>query len=104
MKRLRQPGMWSVVSLLVGAIVVGTVLLSSPPSSAGGSGQSWAKLDMDGNLLRPEGYRDSWVFVGTPLTLNDMNDGNAPFPEFHNVYIDPDSYSHFKKPGQFRVE
>ncbi len=36
------------------------------------------------------GYR-KWVFVGAPLTPNDMNDGEASFPEFHNTYMDPDS-------------
>ena len=31
----------------------------------------------DGALVRPEGYRE-WVYVGTPVTPNDMNDGKAP--------------------------
>lgn len=55
----------------------------------------------NGELERPTGYRE-WVYVGTPLTPNDMNDGKAPFPEFHNVYIDPDSWSHWKAAGKFR--
>ena len=59
------------------------------------------RFDAAGELIRPEGYRE-WVYVGTPLTPNDMNRGNAPFPEFHAVYIDPDSYDHWKKTGAFR--
>ncbi len=55
----------------------------------------------DGELQRPTGYRE-WVYVGTPLTPNDMNDGKAPFPEFHSVYIDPESWAHWKKTGKFR--
>lgn len=55
----------------------------------------------DGKLERPEGYRE-WVYVGTPVTPNDMNNGKAAFPEFHNVYIDPKSWSHWKKTGEFR--
>ncbi len=55
----------------------------------------------DGKLERPTGYRE-WVYVGTPLTPNDLNDGKAAFPEFHNVYIDPDSWAHWKKTGEFR--
>lgn len=43
-----------------------------------------------------------WIFVGTPVTPNELNDGKAPFPEFHNVYIDPVSYKHYKKTGKFR--
>ncbi|MEO2053099.1 MAG: cytochrome P460 family protein [Allomuricauda sp.] len=55
----------------------------------------------NGELERPTGYR-SWVYVGTPLTPNDMNNGKAAFPEFHNVYIDPTSYNHYKKTGEWR--
>jgi len=50
----------------------------------------------DGQLERPTGYRE-WIYVGTPLTPDDMNDGKAAFPEFHNVYIDPESWAHWKK-------
>ena len=55
----------------------------------------------EGELIRPEGYRE-WLYVGTPLTPNDMNEGEAPFPEFHTVYMDPQSYAHYKKTGKFR--
>jgi hypothetical protein len=60
-----------------------------------------AHFNAEGELVRPEGYRE-WVFVGTPLTPNDMNNGNAPFPEFHNVYIDPGSWEHYERTGEFR--
>jgi hypothetical protein len=55
----------------------------------------------DGKLKRPVGYR-KWVYVGTPVTPNDLNDGEAPFPEFHAVYIDPASFAHYEKTGEFR--
>jgi len=55
----------------------------------------------DGELQRPTGYRE-WVYVGTPVTPNDMNNGKAAFPEFHNVYIDPISWANWKKTGEFR--
>ena len=54
-----------------------------------------------GQLERPTGYRE-WVYVGTPVTPNDMNNGKAAFPEHHNVYIDPKSWAHWKKTGEFR--
>ncbi len=60
-----------------------------------------AVFDKDGSLLRPKGYR-RWIFIGTPLTPNDMNAGHAAFPEFHNVYIDPASYDEYLKTGNFR--
>jgi hypothetical protein len=52
-------------------------------------------------LQRPTGYRE-WVYVGTPVTPNDMNNGKAAFPEHHNVYIDPASWQHWKDTGKFR--
>ena len=55
----------------------------------------------NGELQRPTGYRE-WVYVGTPVTPNDMNDGKAAFPEHHNVYIDPESWAHWKETGEFR--
>ncbi|MFT5137449.1 MAG: hypothetical protein ACI8XV_002489 [Arenicella sp.] len=55
----------------------------------------------EGELERPTGYRE-WVYVGTPVTPNDMNNGKAAFPEHHNVYIDPDSWAQWKKTGKFR--
>ena len=55
----------------------------------------------DGELQRPTGYRE-WVYVGTPVTPNDMNNGKAAFPEMHNVYIDPKSWKHWKDTGKFR--
>jgi hypothetical protein len=57
----------------------------------------------DGQLERPTGYRE-WIYVGTPVTPNDMNDGKAAFPEHHNVYIDPVSWKHWKKEGEFPEE
>jgi hypothetical protein len=55
----------------------------------------------DGQLDRPTGYRE-WIYVGTPVTPNELNDGKAAFPEFHNVYIDPKSWAHWKETGKFR--
>ena len=60
-----------------------------------------AQFTDDGELIRPAGWRE-WVFVGSPLTPNSLNGGAAPFPEFHTVYIDPESWAHWKKTGEFR--
>lgn len=56
--------------------------------------------DEAGDLQRPVDYR-RWVYVGTPVTPNDMNGGRAAFPEFHTVYINPWAYKHYKKTGEF---
>ncbi|MCP5246237.1 MAG: cytochrome P460 family protein [Burkholderiales bacterium] len=65
--------------------------------------KSYAVFNDKGELQRPTGYRE-WVFIGSPLTPNDMNDGKAAFPEFHNVYIDPVSWTHWKTAGEFPDE
>jgi hypothetical protein len=60
-----------------------------------------ATFAKDGQLIRPAGWRE-WVFVGSPVTPNSLNGGAAPFPEFHSVYIDPQSWAEWKKTGKFR--
>jgi hypothetical protein len=55
----------------------------------------------DGKLKKPDGYRN-WVYVGAVVTPNDLNDGEATFPEFHSVYMDPESFAHFEKTGEYR--
>jgi hypothetical protein len=42
------------------------------------------------------------VYVGEVVTPNDMNDGEATFPEFHSVYMDPESFAEYEKTGKFR--
>ena len=59
-------------------------------------GKEYAKFNNAGELVRPVDYRE-WIFVGAPVTPKDMNDGKPAFPEFHNVYIDPASWAHYKK-------
>ncbi|CAG7857238.1 hypothetical protein MCAMS1_01992 [biofilm metagenome] len=78
------------------------IALSTPSfaDKAMQTSQNYAQFKQSGQLIRPTGYRE-WVFIGAPLTPNDMNNGKAAFPEFHNVYIDPDSWAHWKKAGEF---
>lgn len=70
-------------------------------SRAAGNPMYQAKFNSSGELIRPAGWRE-WIFVGSPLTPNSMNGGNAAFPEFHTVYIDPESWAIYKKTGGFR--
>lgn len=63
--------------------------------------QNFGSFTKENVLLTPKNYRE-WVFIGAPVTPNDMNDGKPAFPEFHNVYIDPTSWNHWKKTGEFR--
>jgi Cytochrome P460 len=54
----------------------------------------------DGDLVLPKNFHE-WVFVGSPLTPNALNGGQANFPEFHNVYIEPGSYDIYRNTGVF---
>ena len=57
----------------------------------------------DGELLRESlGDYRRWVYVGTPLTPNELNPPEAAFPEFHNVYIHPEDYDHWEAKGSWR--
>ncbi len=84
--------------LAVISVLAITMIAMAPPQSG-----KLYKFNAKGELIRPDAqvFRE-WVFVGVPLTPNDMNGGKAPFPEFHNVYIDPQSWAHYKKTGEFR--
>ena len=90
-----------VISLAVASVVGAVFLIPASRGVAEHHEGSAAKFDSEGNLIRPTGYRE-WVFVGTPLTPNDLNGGLASFPEFHAVYMDPASWEHYKRTGEFR--
>ena len=84
-----------VVAVLAGLAGL-SYLMAAPPVGVPG-----IDFTTDGKLKRPVGYRN-WVYVGEVVTPNDMNDGEATFPEFHSVYMDPESFAHYEKTGQFR--
>jgi len=54
-----------------------------------------------GEMLRPDTSYREWIYIGTPLTPNDMNPPEAAFPDFHNVYIHPSDFDHWKRTGTF---
>lgn len=58
------------------------------------------EFDGSGNLKQPQDYRQ-WIFVGSPLTPNDMNNGKAAFPEFHHVYIPHEQFKVYERTGAF---
>ena len=59
-----------------------------------------AQFTSEGEAVRPDDWR-SWTFIGAPLTPNALNGGEAPFPEFHNVYIEPTALESYQMTGQF---
>ena len=100
--------LFGVLTLVLGAIVVTAALDSGNARTAVAesapahdiAARPSVQFTDDGQLLQPIGYR-KWVYVGTPITPNDMNHGKAAFPEFHSVYINPHSYEQYEKTGKF---
>lgn len=92
--------------VLLGLLASSVVLLSSwtvifAVAADPKNEESLVQFTADGKLKQPVGYR-KWPYIGTPVTPNDMNKPEAAFPEFHIVYIDPASFEHYEKTGQFR--
>ena len=87
------------IAVLAGIAGLSYVLAASaaPP----GGTTAAVEFTPDGKLKKPDGYRN-WVYVGAVVTPNDLNDGEAAFPEFHSVYMDPESFAHYEKTGEFR--
>ena len=100
MKRTLATTRWSKFVLVVAVAAALPLMFGAVPGVDAGE-ENYAKFTEAGELMRPTGYRQ-WIYVGTPVTPNDMNDGKAAFPEFHNVYIDPVSFKEYQKSGTFR--
>jgi hypothetical protein len=83
-----------------GRSVVPTESGRSVVQTKGSSGRYLPEYGPDGSLLLPKNWHN-WVFVGAPLTPNALNGGEARFPEFHNVYMEPGSYAIYKRTGEF---
>jgi hypothetical protein len=86
------------VAILVGIAGLSYVLAAAAPQA---SPAAVVEFTPDGKLKQPVGYRN-WVYVGEVITPNDMNGGEATFPEFHAVYMDPESFAEYEKTAKFR--
>ncbi len=92
---------FKLLNRLILVLCVTSVLASFVPNALAAEKISRPyKFDKSGNLEQPKGYRE-WIFVGSPVTPNDMNSGKAAFPEFHHVYIPSDAYNVYKSTGAF---
>jgi hypothetical protein len=89
----------TVPPLIVSTMIVVTVLVPSSSSSQTKSCYP-PEYTESGDLILPKNFHE-WVFVGSPVTPNALNGGQAGFPEFHNVYIEPCSYETYKKTNVF---
>ncbi len=87
----------------VAALVALTILAGSISPANAQDATYTPAFTGDKTLKIPEGkiWRE-WPYVGSLVTPNALNDGEAPFPEHHMIYIDPVSWEDYKKTGEFR--
>ncbi len=93
------------IAFVVCAVSAAAIFAQSPDQSALTRSQYSPQYTEPGELKLPANsiWRD-WVWVGSPLTPNALNGGQAGFPEYHNVYIEPGSYEIYRKTGIFPTE
>lgn len=82
------------------AILGGALALGSCADRTDSAAQPYAQFDEHNNLLRPKGYR-TWVFAGTAATPKSQ-DSTVLFPDFQNVYVDPEGYRYWKEHGEWK--
>jgi Cytochrome P460 len=83
---------------------VGTTIFAQSPANPSALTRSryLPQYNASGDMILPPNFMwREWVFVGSPLTPNALNDGHANFPEYHNVYIEPGSYEIYEKTKVF---
>jgi hypothetical protein len=88
-------------SLWLAALIVAIGTVSATMRTARAADPDWGpRWNPAGELILPEGYHE-WVFLGSPLTPNALNGGNAPFPEYHNVYVQPEAFRTYRRTGEW---
>ena len=90
-----------VLSIPVGLLLGAASMTADIGQVARAAGPDWGpKWTADGKLILPENYHE-WVFLGSPLTPHALNDEAAPFPEYHNVYVQPEAFRAYRETGEF---
>jgi hypothetical protein len=85
----------SVLSIVLAVGMIATAAFAQlpqlpPPDDFQATVRYLPQYTSDGDLILPKNFH-AWIYVGSPLTPNALNNGKANFPEFHNVYIEPGS-------------
>lgn len=89
----------SLLTLMM-SILVSAVTHAAQPGKTKYEVEYPPEWNAKGELVQPKNFRE-WVFIGSPMTPNGLNNGKANFPEFHNVYIQPSAFKHYRKTGKW---
>ena len=96
-----RPKLLAMTALVASGVIATAFLVQSlSSSSAQTPARQLPQYTASGDLILPKDFHE-WVYVGSPLTPNALNGGEAGFPEYHNVYIEPGSYEIFKQTHEF---
>ena len=98
--RTRYLGALAVTALVASGVIATNLFAQSSSSNSAQPACYPPQYTTSGELILPKNFHE-WVYVGSPLTPNALNNGKAGFPEFHNVYIEPCSYEKYKKTNVF---
>src|SRR5689334_681173 len=79
--------MLAVAMLALGASATVVLAQRQGTNTVSAQGRYLPEYTKEGDLILPKNWR-SWVYVGSPLTPDALNNGKANFPEYHNVYIE----------------
>ena len=89
------------VALIVSTGVVTAVFVQSISTSGAQTRACYPPVYTgSGELVLPRNFHE-WIYMGSPLTPNALNDGHAGFPEYHNVYMEPCAYAEYQKTHVF---
>ena len=89
----------AIVFFSLSLIAMAIIGINSPVRAQ--MGDAWGPKWTDGGeLILPTGFHE-WVFLGSPLTPHALNGGAAPFPEYHNVYVQPQAYREYRATGKW---
>ncbi|HXL22229.1 MAG TPA: cytochrome P460 family protein [Candidatus Dormibacteraeota bacterium] len=70
---------------------------AAAPTAAAADGP---QFDSDGSLMRPEGYRRSWIFLSSGFGMS-YTAGMNGSPQFTNVFVNPSPYDYFVANGRW---
>ena len=92
----------SIKNIVVPAFVLSIGVLAGVANMARAqSSPSWGpNWTAEGALILPRNYHE-WIYLGSPLTPHALNGGNAPFPEYHNIYVQPEAYKAYRESGEW---
>ena len=95
---ITKPLVWA--AILLGGAAVFHLSSAGQRNERDPDGRVFYTFDDRGELNRPTGYRE-WVFAGTGTTPK-AADPHGLFPDFQNIYIDPESFKFWKQNGTYR--